>query len=95
MALIKLPLGKFFEGAASPIVKRVMASLGLGVVSFAAITTALTSAITMARGYYTGLPEYIFALAGLGGIGEGMGIIAGALVFRAAFSSMSKIGVLS
>lgn len=94
MALIKIPFGKFLEGAASPIVKKVMTSLGLGTISFAAITTALNAALTQAQSYYSGLPQMMLALANLSGVGEGLGIIAGALIFRVAFTSTSKIGVL-
>ena len=94
MALLKIPFGKFLEGAASPIVKRVMTSLGLGVISFAGVSVALNAAINMAKSYYTGMPQYIFALAGLGGVGEALGIVAGALIFRIGMTSFSKIGML-
>ena len=94
MALIKIPFGKFLEGAAAPIVKKVMTSLGLGVVSFAAISTALTAGLDMAQNAYSGLPQNILALCNLGGVGEALGILAGAMVFRVAFTSMDKIGVI-
>lgn len=94
MAILKIPFGKFLEGAASPIVKKVMTSLGLGVISFAAVATALDTAINFAHNAYSGLPMYLAALAGLGGVGDGLGIIAGALVFRVGMNSFSKIGVL-
>lgn len=94
MALIKIPFGKFLEGAASPIVKKVMTSLGLGVISFAGVSVALNAAITMAQNSYSALPQYVGALAGLGGVGEGLGIIAGAMIFRVGMNSLSKIGLI-
>ncbi len=91
---ILIPLGAFLAAAVSPLAKKVLASLGLGILSFTAVTTALNAAIGMAQSYFTGLPSMIFGLAGLAGIGTGMGIIAGAMVARVTFNTLKRIGVL-
>jgi len=91
---ILIPLGAFLAAAVTPLAKRILAGLGLGILSFAAVTTALNAAISLAQGYFTGLPSTIFGLAGLAGLGEGMGIIAGAMVAKVTFNTLKRIGVL-
>ncbi len=91
---MKLLLGSFFASSAGPIAKRVLAALGLGIISYAGVATALASAISYAQSTYTGFGGYIAAFAGLGGIGEAMGMIAGAMTFRVTVAYMSKIGVV-
>lgn len=91
---ILIPLGAFLAAAVTPLAKRILAGLGLGILSFTAVTTALNAAISLAQGYFTGLPGDIFGLVGLAGIGEGLGIIAGAMVARVAFMTLKRIGVL-
>lgn len=91
---MKIPIGAFLGAAAAPLTRTVLASLGMGIISFAAVTAALGAALTYAQSAYTGLPAYIFALAGLSGMGEAFGMIAGAMIFRVAFTSLPKLGVL-
>lgn len=90
MALI--PLGGFLQGAIGPLARRVLAALGLGVLSYAAVTAAVSALLLLAKSHYLGMPAMIVQLAGLGGIGQAMGIITGALVYRVVLNNMSKIG---
>lgn len=93
---ILVPLGQFLESAVGPLAKRVLSSLGLGFLSYSAVTLVMQQAIDFAKTHYQGLPADVLALAGLSGIGEGLGIIASAMIFRVSFNAQRKvIGVLN
>lgn len=93
---ILVPLGAFLAAAVGPLAKRVLTSLGIGVISYGIITTIFTQALTYAQTAFTSMPTTILSLAGLAGIGEGMGIIAAAMIFRVTFNSQRKVlGVLN
>lgn len=84
----------FLTGAVGPLAAQVLISLGMGVISFAAIATALGAVLSAAQGHFTGLGGYAFAFASIAGFGEGLGIIAGAMVFKAAYLALPRLGVI-
>lgn len=92
---MNVPLGAFLASFAGPLAKRVLAALGIGVISFAAVSAALAAMISAAQTAYNGFPAYAAAFAGLSGLGDALGMIAGALVFRVAYTSLPKLGVLT
>lgn len=93
---ILVPLGGFLGAAVGPLARRVLSSLGLGYISYAILTTIIQQAILYAKDQYLGLPSAVLGLAGLAGIGEGMGIITAAITFRIGFMAQRKvIGVLN
>lgn len=94
MSLIKIPLGAFLSTAVGALAKKVLASLGFGLITFAAISTALNTALGYAQSAYAGLPGYAAAFAGLAGVGTGLGMVAAALVFRASYLALPKLGML-
>ena len=80
---------------AAPLAKKVLTALGMGVVSYAAITAALagvTSAITSAYGAITG---DIAAILSLAGFGQAMGIILGAMAARITYAQLNQLQVLT
>lgn len=80
---------------AAPLAKKVLAALGMGIVSYAAITAALagvTSAITSAYGAITG---DIAAILSLAGFGQAMGIILGAMAARITYAQLNQLQVLT
>jgi hypothetical protein len=89
-----IPLGAFFSAAAAPLARKVIAGLGMGIISYGAVLTALTYALDYAQSAYTGLPALMIALLNLGGIGEGLGMIAGALTFQVTVAALPKLGVI-
>lgn len=92
--MIKLLLGTFFANSSGAIAKRVLTALGMGIVSYAAVATALNTVISNAHNSYSGMTGYIAAFAGLGGIGEALGIITAAMVFRVTVTTMSRLTVI-
>ena len=92
MALI--PLGSFLSAAAAPLVRNVLAALGIGILSYAAVTALMAALVAQAHTYWGGMPDMVLALLGLAGMGQGMGIIVGALTFRTGLSALSRYGKL-
>jgi len=95
MPLIKIPLGGFLASAVGPLAKRVLSSLGFGMIGFAAISTALNTLLASAQSAYSGMPQYAAAFLGLAGVGTGLGMVSAALIFRAAYIAMPKLGALT
>lgn len=91
---ILIPLGQFFESSIGSLVKKGLTAAGIGTISYAAITTAFNAAISYAQSQYNSIAVDALQLTGLAGIGDALGIIAGAIAFRVAFSSASKLGVI-
>ena len=86
-------LGTFLAGLAGPLVKRALAALGFGVVSYAAMTAALNQALSAAKNAWAGLAGFPEALAliQMAGVSTAASIIAGALVARVALQSLKKL----
>lgn len=80
-------------------VARVLASMGLGVVTVTGFTVAWNSLKNLIVSNFQGFPADIAGLAGLAGVGEGLGIVLGAITARVTFAALmsaSKIaGVTS
>lgn len=89
-----IPLGQFFYSNIGIMARKVLGSLGIGVLSFAAITVAFEVAESYARTNYDSLPADVLALVGLAGIGEALGLITGAMAFRIGIATTSKLGVI-
>ncbi len=93
---ILIPLGAFLASSAGAIAKRVLGALGIGVISYAAISTAFEQALDYAQDQFSGLPSAMFNLAALAGVGEALGIITAAITFRVSLTVQRKVlGVLS
>ena len=88
-------LGSFLVALAAPAVRRMAASLGVGVVSYAALSTALDAALSAAQNTWSGLPSQIAGLVGLSGIPEALSIVAGALVARVSIVAIKRLGVIA
>lgn len=77
---------------------RVLASLGLGVVTVTGFTVAWGSVKSIIVSNFQGMPADIMGLAALAGVGEGLGIVLGAITARVAYLALvsaSKIAGVS
>ncbi len=93
MIKILLPLAKFFESNIGALVHKGLAAAGIGIISYAAVSTAFNAVLSMAQAHYNNLGVDMLALMGLGGIGEAIGIIVGAMTFKVAMNSMKRLGL--
>lgn len=83
------------QSAAGPIAKRVLASLGMGVVSYAAINGALSAVQTAVVGSYGAITGEVAAVLSLAGFGQAIGIVLGAMVARLSYSQLNKLQLIA
>lgn len=67
---------------AGPIITRVLIQLGIGIVSYAAISTAVASLVNSAKSYYLGLPADVLSILSMSGASDAFGIITAAIMAR-------------
>lgn len=85
--------GTFLAAIAGSLAKRVLTAIGIGIVSYAAMSAALNAALAAAKNAWAGLagfPEAL-ALVQMAGVSTAASIIAGALVARVALQSLKKL----
>lgn len=90
-----IKLGAFLQAAVGPLAKRVLVALGIGVISGAAIVTATAQLADYVRATAGGFSGYVAAVYGLSGANTGIGMLLGAMAFKAAFAALPKLGVLA
>jgi hypothetical protein len=83
-----MPLAAWLAAILPSLAARVLASLGLGVVTITGFVTAWSSVKSLIISNFAGIPSDIAGLIGLAGIGEGLGIIFGAIATRVAFAAL-------
>lgn len=77
-------LASFFMSMAGPLAMRVLIALGVGTITFTGVTAALQGLITQAQTNWSSVGAAVLQLASLGGVPDGLGIIAGAMTTRVA-----------
>jgi len=77
--------------AAWPIAKKVLFMLGIGMVSYTALTTLINSVVSHAQSNWGQMTGAALQLSSLGGIPEMLGIITGAMVARASFAALGRL----
>lgn len=75
--------------------KKVLITLGIGAVSYAAFSALAQSVVSLVVGYYGELPGDVAQFLGLGGIPQAIGIILSAFVARAGLMAASKLELLA
>lgn len=81
--------------AAWPIAKKVLVMLGIGMVSYTALTTLLNAVISNAQSNWGQLTGAALQLCSLGGLPDFLGIVTGALVARASFMALGRLTKIS
>jgi hypothetical protein len=79
---------------AGPVVRKALASLGFGLVSYAAMSTALNAALSAAKGSLSGFGGDALSIVQLSGVFMALSIIAGAMVARVGVNAISKLEIL-
>jgi len=77
--------------AAWPVAKKVLVMLGIGMVTYASVTTLVQSVVSQAQSNWGQVSGAVLQLTSLGGIPEVLGIITGALVARASFVVLGRL----
>ena len=87
-------VGTWLVSLGAPAVLQILISLGIGVLSYAALSSVLASALGMAKSHFNSLPSQLMGFVGLMGGGEVMSIIAGGLIARVTLAAGKKFGFL-
>ncbi|MAM72085.1 MAG: hypothetical protein CMP91_13185 [Gammaproteobacteria bacterium] len=80
--------------AATRLPQKVLASLGIGLITFGAVVTAFNSLMTALQANYSGLGSELLALLEIGGVTDGLQILLGAFVAKMTIQTLSKYGYL-
>lgn len=88
-------LGSFLSAIAWPIVSRVLASMGMGVISFVGLKAALDSAISSAQNSMLDVLPEVAAILSMSGSITALSIISGALVTSVSMVALKRIGLKS
>lgn len=75
-----------------PIVKRVLAALGVGWVTFTALTSLVDQVKSSVLSSWGAIPADILAIATMSGFGTALGVILGAFAYKASLSAISYLG---
>lgn len=75
-----------------PIVKRVLAALGVGWVTFTALTSLVDQVKSSVLSSWGAIPADILAIATMSGFGTAFGVILGAFAYKASLSAISYLG---
>ena len=86
--------GTFLVSLAGPIAKKVLTSLGVGVVSYAAVSAALAAVLSNAKAAWGGLAGDSLALIQMAGVSTAASILAGALTARVTLQLLKRFEVL-
>lgn len=84
----------FLLGMTAPIVTRVLATLGLGIVSFTGLTAVLNLAFSTIQDNLNSMPGEVAQLIFLSGVPQGIAIIMSALSARIGFMQLKRIQLL-
>jgi hypothetical protein len=85
-----MPFAQLLLALVQPILARILVSLGFAVVSFVGMELLMNQMISTVQNAWGGLPASILQLAGLAGIGQGLGIIFGAVLTRVMIWQLQK-----
>ena len=77
-------LWTFLLSAVGPLALRVIAALGISVLTFTGVDTALESLIAQAQSSWGGMPADVLGLASVAGLPACLGLVAGAMSSRVA-----------
>lgn len=75
-------LASLLMGLAAPMAMRVLMAIGFTALTFTGVQTVVNQLITYAQNSWGTMPANLLALASLGGMPEGLGLICGAYVAR-------------
>lgn len=88
-------LGGLLAAAAGPIAKRVLAALGVGLVTFVGVSSAFNALIAQAKNaYYGGIGADVALYLAMGGFNTALSIIVGAMTASISLIALKKLAVI-
>lgn len=86
--------GTFLAGIAGPVAKKVLTSVGIGVLTIAGIQTAITSALNSAKAAFGGMTGEALQIVAISGAFSAVSIIAGGLVAAGTLIAFKKLALI-
>lgn len=84
--------GSWLLALAGPVARRVMISLGLAVVTYTGVSTAVNGILANAKAAWTGsLSADVLNLVAMAGINTALSILAGACIARVSLVAMKRL----
>jgi hypothetical protein len=87
-------VGTWLVSLAGPAIRKILLSLGIGVVSYAAISTALNASIGAAKSAFTGIGADTLSFLAMAGLPTAISVISGALIAKVGLNVVKKFEVL-
>lgn len=88
-----MPLATWLLSLAWPIARRVLVQLGIGFVTYEAVSTGIDSLLDMSRSAYAAGDSNVLVFLAIAGIPKAFGIIAGGISARVAYLASKKLQV--
>jgi hypothetical protein len=83
-------LATFLLSITGSVAARVLTALGIGIISYAALSTLANQAVSAAETNYYSIQATVLALINMGGIGKSLGILTSALITKATMLAIKK-----
>lgn len=84
-------LATFLLGITGSLAARALTSLGIGIFSYAAISTLMGTVISNVTSSYNSMSSVVLQIVNLAGFGQALGVIFAALTVRASLSAIKKM----
>jgi hypothetical protein len=84
-------IAAFLLSITGSVVARVLTSLGIGFVSYAALSTLADTVVARVTDNYNATSSVVLGLLNLAGAGQALGILTAALVARASLLAIKKL----
>ena len=81
--------------AAGPVAKKVLAVLGVGVISYGAIIPLINSVIGQAQANYGQITGFAASIVALAGLPDVLGILTGAMLAKVSLMVLEKFGKIT
>lgn len=94
MGKIFLGLGAFLSASVGGLATKVLASLGIGLITGGAVLVAVNTLTGSVQSSMGGITGYAAAFINLAGINYGISILISALVYRATMKALPRIGAI-
>lgn len=90
-----MPIAAWLLTLVGPLVKKVLVSLGIGIISYAAISTIIGVIKSMIAAQFGAIAADYAALAGLFGFYDAIGFILAGITTRLSLQPLKRWGILS
>lgn len=85
-----MPIAAWLMSIVGPLAFRVLAQLGVGVVTFVGVEAAITGALSAAQSAYSGQPAVVLQFLAIAGVNTALGIMSAGITARLTLMAMKR-----